>query len=175
MHVRMQEFEAAREDIKNKNTEDLNVMKITLESTIDELEKKFEVSHEAYLMQTGEHMATFNALTKTDAQAARVIDMRMRKLQRLQVRMQHRCACAAAPAGARSISRRALQRYRCTRRPPFCMHDARPAATAAAAPAMQLATRRWDHGLPRCGRCQRSARFIAGLGSCIVHDMRAGV
>ena len=47
----MQEFEAAREDIKNKNTEDLNVMKITLESTIDELEKKFEISHEAYLMQ----------------------------------------------------------------------------------------------------------------------------
>lgn len=48
---RMQEFESAREDIKNKNTEDLNVMKITLESTIDELEKKFEISHEAYLMQ----------------------------------------------------------------------------------------------------------------------------
>lgn len=47
----LQEFEAAREDIKNKNTEDLNVMKITLESTIDELEKKFEISHEAYLMQ----------------------------------------------------------------------------------------------------------------------------
>jgi hypothetical protein len=36
-------------------------------------------------MQTSEHMATFNALTRTDAQAARVIDMRMRKLQRLQV------------------------------------------------------------------------------------------
>jgi hypothetical protein len=49
--VSLQEFEAAREDIKNKNTEDLNVMKITLESTIDELEKKFEISHEAYLMQ----------------------------------------------------------------------------------------------------------------------------
>lgn len=48
---KVQEFEASREDIKNKNTEDLNVMKITLESTIDELEKKFEISHEAYLMQ----------------------------------------------------------------------------------------------------------------------------
>lgn len=47
----LQDYEAAREDIKNKNTEDLNVMKITLESTIDELEKKFEISHEAYLMQ----------------------------------------------------------------------------------------------------------------------------
>lgn len=60
-------------------------MKITLESNIDDLEKKFEVSHDAYLMQTSEHMATFTALTKTDAQAARLIDMRLRKLQRLQV------------------------------------------------------------------------------------------
>lgn len=55
------------------------------------------------LLQTSEHMATFNALTKTDAQAARVIDMRMRKLQRLQVWFQHILAwrrstvhCAAA-------------------------------------------------------------------------------
>lgn len=81
----LQDYEAAREEIKNKNTEDFNVMKITLESNIDDLEKKFEVSHDAYLMQTSEHMATFTALTKTDAQAARLIDMRLRKLQRLQV------------------------------------------------------------------------------------------
>lgn len=62
----LQEFEAAREDIKNKNTEDLNVMKITLESTIDELEKKFEISHEAYLMQacccTAAHQTRFLAV-----------------------------------------------------------------------------------------------------------------
>ena len=39
----MQEFESQREEIKNKSSEDYNVMKITLESSIGELEKKFEV------------------------------------------------------------------------------------------------------------------------------------
>jgi dynein regulatory complex subunit 2 len=80
-----QDFEAQREEVKNKNSEDLNVMKITLSGNIEELEKKFEISHDAYLMQTSEHMTTFRELTKTDAKAARVIEMRMRKLQRLQV------------------------------------------------------------------------------------------
>lgn len=82
----MQEFEAQREEIKNKNSEEYNVMKITLESNISALEKKFEVSHEAYVTQTADHSATFRELTANDAQAARVIDMRMHKLQRLQAR-----------------------------------------------------------------------------------------
>jgi hypothetical protein len=37
----VQEFESQREEIKNKSSEDYNVMKITLESNIGELEKKF--------------------------------------------------------------------------------------------------------------------------------------
>jgi dynein regulatory complex subunit 2 len=84
----VQEFETQREEIKNKSSEDYNVMKITLESNINELEKKFEVSHDAYLMQTADHSATFRELTKNDGRAARVIEMRMHKLQRLQV---HTC------------------------------------------------------------------------------------
>jgi hypothetical protein len=81
-----QEFESQREEIKNKNSEEYNVMKITLESNINALEKKFEVSHEAYVTQTADHSATFRELTKNDSQAARMIEMRMHKLQRLQVR-----------------------------------------------------------------------------------------
>ena len=34
-----------REEIRNKNLEDLNVLKITLESQIEELEKHFESAH----------------------------------------------------------------------------------------------------------------------------------
>jgi hypothetical protein len=45
-----------------------------------------QVSHEAYLMQTADHSATFKELTANDAKAARVIEMRMHTLQRLQVR-----------------------------------------------------------------------------------------
>ena len=80
-----QEFEAQREEVKNKNSEDYNVLKISLESSIDELEKYFEQAHTAYLQSTEQHTNTFRELTKNDAKAARVIEMRMRKLQRLQV------------------------------------------------------------------------------------------
>ena len=45
-----------------------------------------QVSHEAYLMQTAEHSATFRELSETDSKAARVIETRMHTLLRLQVR-----------------------------------------------------------------------------------------
>ena len=38
-----QEFESQREEIKNRNSEEYNVLKISLESTIEDLEKHFEV------------------------------------------------------------------------------------------------------------------------------------
>lgn len=57
-------------------------------------------------MQTSEHMATFNALTKTDAQAARVIDMRMRKLQRLQVRCPSSSLACVHLKDGRAVSER---------------------------------------------------------------------
>ena len=47
---------------------------------------RLQVSHDAYLMQTADHAATFKALTATDAQAARVIEARMHRLTRLQAR-----------------------------------------------------------------------------------------
>ena len=105
-----QEFEAQREEIKNKNSEDYNVMKITLQSNIGALERKFELSHEVYMTQTADHSATFRELSAKDAQAARVIDLRLHKLLRLQVR-RRRGACGAtalgpaAARGARRVSR----------------------------------------------------------------------
>ena len=47
-----QEYEAAREEAKNKSSEDFNVMKITLESALGELEKKFEARCSAICMLT---------------------------------------------------------------------------------------------------------------------------
>jgi hypothetical protein len=38
----MQDFEAQREEIKNRNSEDYNVLKIQLEGIIEELERHFE-------------------------------------------------------------------------------------------------------------------------------------
>lgn len=84
-----QEFEAQREEVKNRNSEDYNVLKIQLEGIIEELERHFEQAHKAYLESTEHRTQAFKQLTKNDAQAARVIEKRMRKLIKLQEALQH--------------------------------------------------------------------------------------
>lgn len=80
-----QEFESQREEVKNRNSEEYNVLKIQLEGTIEELERHFEQAHKVYLDSTEHRTQAFKKLTKNDAAAARVIERRMRKLLRLQV------------------------------------------------------------------------------------------
>uniref|UniRef100_A0A7R9W0W4 Dynein regulatory complex subunit 2 n=1 Tax=Chlamydomonas euryale TaxID=1486919 RepID=A0A7R9W0W4_9CHLO len=84
-----QEFEAQREEVKNRNSEDYNVLRIQLEGIIEELERHFEQAHKAYLESTEHRTQAFKQLTKNDAQAARVIEKRMRKLIKLQEALQH--------------------------------------------------------------------------------------
>jgi len=84
-----QEFESHREEIKNRNSEEYNVLKISLESTIEDLEHHFEQAHQAYLNSTDARTQAFRKLTKNDAQSARVIEKRMRKLIRLQDSLAH--------------------------------------------------------------------------------------
>uniref|UniRef100_A0A061R1K0 Dynein regulatory complex subunit 2 n=1 Tax=Tetraselmis sp. GSL018 TaxID=582737 RepID=A0A061R1K0_9CHLO len=83
------EFESVREEIKNRNSEEYNVLKIQLESTIEELERHFEHAHQAYLSSTEMRTAAFRQLTKNDAASARIIEKRMRKLVRLQDALAH--------------------------------------------------------------------------------------
>lgn len=47
-----QEFEAAREEIRNKSSEEYNVLKISLEGQIEELERTFEAAHQVCLPGT---------------------------------------------------------------------------------------------------------------------------
>lgn len=84
-----QEFESQREEIKNRNSEEYNVLKISLESTIEELERHFEQAHQAYLASTDARTQSFRQLTKNDAASARIIEKRMRKLIRLQDSLAH--------------------------------------------------------------------------------------
>jgi len=88
-HELRQEFEAQREEIKNRNSEDYNVLKIQLEGIIEELERHFEQAHKAYLETTEHRTQAFKQLTRNDAQAARVIEKRMRKLIKLQEALVH--------------------------------------------------------------------------------------
>ncbi|KAF5833975.1 flagellar associated protein [Dunaliella salina] len=84
-----QDFEAQREEIKNRNSEEYNVLKIQLEGIIEELERHFEQAHRAYLESTEHRTQAFKHLTRNDAQAARVIEKRMRKLVKLQEALTH--------------------------------------------------------------------------------------
>mmetsp|Transcript_15982 Transcript_15982/g.34701 ORF Transcript_15982/g.34701 Transcript_15982/m.34701 type:complete len:512 (-) Transcript_15982:175-1710(-) len=84
-----QEYESQREEIKNRNSEEYNVLKISLEGTITDLENHFDEQHKAYKASTDARTESFRKLTKNDAASARIIERRMRKLIRLQDSLAH--------------------------------------------------------------------------------------
>lgn len=84
-----QEFESQREEIKNKNSEDYNVLRFTLEGLIEELERHFDSAHANYMATTEQRTQDFKHLTIKDQQSAKTIETQMRKLQRLQDSLAH--------------------------------------------------------------------------------------
>ena len=84
-----QEFESTREEIKNKNSEDYNVLRFTLEGLIEELERHFDSAHANYMATTEQRTRDFKELTVKDQQSARTIETQMRRLQRLQDSLAH--------------------------------------------------------------------------------------
>ena len=83
------EFESQREEIKNRNSEEYQVLKLRLESIIEELERHFDKAHQAYLTSTNSRNEAFKTLTKSDAQSALIIEKRMRRLMRMQDSLSH--------------------------------------------------------------------------------------
>eukprot|EP00941_MAST-03F_sp_MAST-3F-sp1_P003751 g3751.t1 len=84
-----QEHEQMREEIRNKNLEDINVLRITLEGTIEELERHFEHAHVQYLQNTDQQTQDFKKLTRKDHDLSRDIDHKIRKIERLQAARNH--------------------------------------------------------------------------------------
>jgi hypothetical protein len=84
-----QEHEQTREEIRNKNLEDINVLRITLESNIEELERHFESAHLNYLQNTDQRTQDFKFLTRKDQELSREIELKIRKIERLQASLQH--------------------------------------------------------------------------------------
>merc|ERR1719387_3003799 len=84
-----QEFESAREEIKNKNQEEYNVLRFTLEGLIEELERHFDSAHANYMATTEQRTADFKNLTVKDQTSARTIETQMRRLTRLQDSIAH--------------------------------------------------------------------------------------
>ena len=84
-----QEFESAREEIKNKNSEEYNVLRFTLEGLIEELEKHFDSAHNNYMATTEQRTQDFKQLTIKDQESAKTIETQMRRLQRTQDSLAH--------------------------------------------------------------------------------------
>merc|ERR1740117_248818 len=84
-----QEFESAREEIKNKNSEDYQSLRFVLEQLIEELERHFDSAHANYMQTTEQRTHDFKHLTIKDQQSAKTIETQMRRLQRLQDSLAH--------------------------------------------------------------------------------------
>lgn len=79
-----QEFESLCEEIKNKNMEDLNVLRMILETQIEELEEHFQNAAESYSANTKDKVKKFKEYTNRDRKDAQTIDSQMKRLLRLQ-------------------------------------------------------------------------------------------
>lgn len=104
-----QEHEQLREEIRNKNLEDINVLRITLDSSIEELEQHFETAHLNYLQNTDQRTQDFKFLTAKDQDLSRDIELKIRKIERLQASLAHWRAKIAQNVKECSERNRALE------------------------------------------------------------------
>jgi len=79
-----QETDGQREEIKNRNAEDYNMLRDTLERVIKRIEEDFDTAHSNYMANTEARETEFKQLIKKDKTAAESIDRQTRRLQRLQ-------------------------------------------------------------------------------------------
>lgn len=84
-----QEHEQTREEIRNRGLEEINVLRITLESTIEELERHFEAAHLNYLQQTDQRTQDFKFLTRKDQDLSKEIETKIHRIERLQNSLAH--------------------------------------------------------------------------------------
>ena len=79
-HEILQKHETEREELRNKNLEDLNVMKISLESEIEDYEKQFDECHDKYIETTEDKNREFKELKEKDLKLSNEIELYMKKI-----------------------------------------------------------------------------------------------
>ena len=79
-----QENDTEREDIKTKHNDDTNMLRLTLEAVIDDLEKQFDEAHAQYNENTEKKTKDFRLYTDEDKQFSEQIDLQLRQIERLQ-------------------------------------------------------------------------------------------
>ena len=82
------QFEQLREELRNKNLEEINMLRISLDAQIEELEQHFETAHLNYLQQTAQRTHDFKELTQNDQRLSRDIELRRKKIDNLQITIQ---------------------------------------------------------------------------------------
>lgn len=102
-------FEQLREEIRNRNLEDINMLRISLDAQIEELEAQFETAHLNYLQHTAQRTHDFKELTQNDQRLSLDIDQRRKKIDVLQITIQH------WRAKIRQLTREAEERNRLLR------------------------------------------------------------
>ena len=102
-------FEQLREEIRNKSLEDINMLRISLDAQIEDLENHFETAHLNYLQQTAQRTHDFKELTQTDQRLSKDIEVKRKKIDALQMTIQH------WRAKSRQLSRETEERNRLLR------------------------------------------------------------
>lgn len=82
-------FEQLREEIRNRNLEEINMLRISLDAQIEELEQHFETAHLNYLSQTAQRTHDFKNLTRLDQKLSADIEKKKKKIDNLQTTIQH--------------------------------------------------------------------------------------
>ncbi|KAG0562864.1 hypothetical protein KC19_9G177400 [Ceratodon purpureus] len=75
-----QEYEIVLEDLKNKNKEDYNVMKLQNEVKIEQMERDIDKTHHDYVQKTKGMEEEFKLLQKRDRMTSKTIEKRMQEL-----------------------------------------------------------------------------------------------
>jgi len=82
-----QGHETEREEIRNKNLEDINMLRINLENKIEDLERQFDDAHQQYVDHTDQSNKHFKKLVKKDKMLNKQIETQRHKIEKLQNRL----------------------------------------------------------------------------------------
>ncbi|XP_075447342.1 dynein regulatory complex subunit 2 [Ascaphus truei] len=78
------EFQSMRDEIKNKSLEEKHALRVTLEGTVEDLWKQFQLALKNYTDSTEDRKIAYDVLKVKDDKSACEIEMQMKKLQRIQ-------------------------------------------------------------------------------------------
>ncbi len=92
----MQDHEQVREITRTKSLDAIHVLQSTLDNQIEELERAFESAHLAYLANTDQRTQEFKDLTQADQTLSSDIDIKVKKIDKLQSSLQYWKAKLAA-------------------------------------------------------------------------------